>query len=272
MELKKNTEFKTFRQNLKLTQTELAAKLSVSQGTITDIERGRIGVSKKVIAKIKETFNILYNENAGTNTEYFGNKNTEKMQGEYAGGDAGGGQDSRYSERFKAEMKGIVNSIDKQFSEIETRDKFTRQNFNELKDISKKKAKYNELFFKELAKENELLYDTYNSLNSILEFKFTLENLEDSDITGILLLFESHYSNHDFSTALPNYKEYKQIRETELAKLLPFAEIFKNLSNAIEIFRNEMHKHGKSINYEDDLMPNEEDLPSIDETQASKEL
>ena len=51
-------EFKAMRFSLNLTQVELAAKLSVAQGSIADIERGRIGVSRKMEGKLKSIFNI----------------------------------------------------------------------------------------------------------------------------------------------------------------------------------------------------------------------
>ena len=50
--------FKEFRESFQLTQVELAKKLKVSQATITDIESGRIGVSKRVIKKISEVFSL----------------------------------------------------------------------------------------------------------------------------------------------------------------------------------------------------------------------
>ncbi|WP_315814062.1 helix-turn-helix transcriptional regulator [Paraflavitalea speifideaquila] len=42
-----NERFKEVRKQLFKTQEEMAQALDVSQGTITDIERQRIGVSKK---------------------------------------------------------------------------------------------------------------------------------------------------------------------------------------------------------------------------------
>jgi DNA-binding XRE family transcriptional regulator len=53
-----NLKFKELRKGLKLSQIEFAKKTGVSQGTITDIERGRIGVSKSMRRKIKDTFGV----------------------------------------------------------------------------------------------------------------------------------------------------------------------------------------------------------------------
>jgi len=53
-----NLKFREMRKGLNLSQVDFAAKIGVSQGTITDVERGRIGVSKKLKSKIKEIFGI----------------------------------------------------------------------------------------------------------------------------------------------------------------------------------------------------------------------
>ena len=292
MNMEMNIRLKAVRTYLNLNQEKFASELGIKQGSLSDIERNRIGVSSRIIDVLVNKFEInsawfhtgegdmflkennyiseLKNEGVGSVKNIVNNYN--KVKGGNEGVYEGGGGKLTHLEKLKGAMAGIIQPIDNYLEDYKTRNEFINKNLSALMDISKKKTKYNELFFKELAKENRQLYDTYTSLKSILDFEFTLENLEDSDISDILLLFDSNLSNHGFSTELPNYKEYKQLRETELAKLLPFTEIFKNLSDAIEIFRKEMQKHGKSINYEDDLMPNEAELPSTDETQASKEL
>lgn len=53
-----NLKFKQLRETLSLSQSEFAAKIGVSQGTIGDIERGRIGISKNVKSKLIEKFGI----------------------------------------------------------------------------------------------------------------------------------------------------------------------------------------------------------------------
>lgn len=87
-----NLKFKQLRKALSLSQTELAEKIGVSQGTITDIERGRIGVSKRVIKKIINGFGIkeeqLQGINDNSNNELTKN-NTENLQVKNAGRDAG---------------------------------------------------------------------------------------------------------------------------------------------------------------------------------------
>lgn len=57
-----NTHFKELRKRLKLSQVELAKQIDVSQGTVTDIERGRIGVSKRVAKRLQEKFGLQLSE------------------------------------------------------------------------------------------------------------------------------------------------------------------------------------------------------------------
>ena len=56
--MKPNLLFKNFRKSLSLTQLELANELGVSQGSITDIERGRFGVSSSLEKKLKDKYGI----------------------------------------------------------------------------------------------------------------------------------------------------------------------------------------------------------------------
>lgn len=80
-----NVKFKEMRKGLGLNQSEFAAKIDVSQGTITDIERGRIGVSKRVRKKITEIFGI----ESGYFNEIKQLKNNELNQGTESGSNQG---------------------------------------------------------------------------------------------------------------------------------------------------------------------------------------
>lgn len=53
-----NTRVKEIRKQLKLSQKDFAASLSIQQGSLSDIERGRIGVSTKVSESLIEVFNM----------------------------------------------------------------------------------------------------------------------------------------------------------------------------------------------------------------------
>lgn len=93
-----NVEFKQFRKELNLTQMELAEALGVTQGTITDIERGRIKVSKNVKAKIFEKYSI----EAGYFKDGIKVKNTVLKQGDETGGRQGIGTiNYAYLTKFK---------------------------------------------------------------------------------------------------------------------------------------------------------------------------
>lgn len=63
-------KFKQIRIDLNLTQVEMASKLLVKQGTISDIERSRIGVSKKITQKLKTLLNIDFDSNTKSTSAY----------------------------------------------------------------------------------------------------------------------------------------------------------------------------------------------------------
>ncbi len=88
-----NRRFLEVRKTLGLTQKELASRISISQGTVTDIERERIGVSSKVTQKLFNELNVIdtwfY---TGKGERFNGLKNTEinrKEQGVDTGDNTG---------------------------------------------------------------------------------------------------------------------------------------------------------------------------------------
>lgn len=114
MKFTPNDTFRIFRRGLGLSQTDLASKLSVSQGTITDIERGRIGVSKRIVKKINDVFKVDYFEVEGKITN-LKKENTEKIQRKITEINTENGlkRDPRYSfpYRFRQDLK--TESIEK---------------------------------------------------------------------------------------------------------------------------------------------------------------
>ncbi|MBX2916427.1 MAG: helix-turn-helix transcriptional regulator [Cyclobacteriaceae bacterium] len=53
-----NQRLRQLRRQLNLTQKEFADIISIKQGSLSDIERGRIGISEKIIDLVVEKFNI----------------------------------------------------------------------------------------------------------------------------------------------------------------------------------------------------------------------
>jgi transcriptional regulator with XRE-family HTH domain len=78
-----NGRFKELRKSLGLKQGQLASAIDIKQGTVSDIERGRIGVSQKVIKKLSENLSVseiwLY---TGTGEMIIGNNDILKGSNE----------------------------------------------------------------------------------------------------------------------------------------------------------------------------------------------
>lgn len=84
MEIVLNERLKKIREHYGLTQIEMADKLKVTQGTVSDIERGRIGVSNKFAGKVFAAFDV------NKNWFYTGDGNMEN-KGKNFNSDAGKG-------------------------------------------------------------------------------------------------------------------------------------------------------------------------------------
>lgn len=86
-----NTIFKGIRIAKNLSQLDFATKLHVSQGTIADIERGRIGVSKRMKKRLKDIFDIDYSiiegQESKINLSFFDKNKGDKMKGGVKGGE-----------------------------------------------------------------------------------------------------------------------------------------------------------------------------------------
>ena len=238
MKVKKATDLKTFRKSLKLNQTEFAHMLSISASTISGIETGRIAISKKVKIKIKNTFKDLYKQDQVANLEKIQLNNSK------------GRHDFTESKWMNNDLIKIGHSIDNHIFKVLDETSFSKDTFHCFKKSCEIKAKYNELFFKELSEEDWQLNDVYKTLKLILDFKYTLENLEYSYFGYIIQLFETDSESQNFSTILPDYKLYKRLRKVELSRLLPFTETLKKFSDSIKIFIEQMDSHAKSIKCE----------------------
>lgn len=116
--MRPNLKFKKLRESLSLSQAAFAAKLGVSQGTIGDIERGRIGISKNVQSKIIEKINLQIG--------YFDSeksiKNEEMKQGSEIGWKQGfRAQNSTFQERRLTEVAPYLRLNDRDLDyEIES--------------------------------------------------------------------------------------------------------------------------------------------------------
>jgi transcriptional regulator with XRE-family HTH domain len=125
-----NKNFKDFRKSLNLSQVELAEKLQVSQGTITDIERGRISVSKRMIKKISEKLGISESEVRGVLEGKNNEKNNVKIQGDRSGGYSGGVKNE------KSEHKAAASYLPKYYETLQTENPDYFEVFKDVMDIT----------------------------------------------------------------------------------------------------------------------------------------
>ena len=248
-------KLKNLRLSLDLNQTEMAASLNLSQSYYSAVEIGKREISKKMIQKIQEKYKIDGGYFSANNIDFL----NKKLGGYFGGSNVG------------AVLKKTLSNEDNNYEDLEIEKLLNIGKHKEADrqnrwDVIRKEKKYNELLFLELSSENSELIELYTVIKAVMDFEFTLENIEKSKVFEIMALFETHYTYHDFNVISPTYKEYKRIRETELSKLLPYKPIFQKLSDAIRLFQKEMQKIGKEINYEDDLMITEDKFTSTDET------
>jgi transcriptional regulator with XRE-family HTH domain len=208
-----NKKFKDLRKSLALSQIEFAAKIGVSQGTIADIERGRIGISKRVKEKIIEKMNI----EAG----YFDNENQldniDKKQGDEAGGKQGMEKIGR--------MK-MFNGIP-----IYPSDYWTEENFHLRNNFEKK-------LLLDVIHNHKKVNDLLTDLNTLGSFEFIIENLHHYYFNSIILQFHSaskYRTNGKF-----NYDLFKEDYLKEVEKLEAIRPALNKISKAIDTFYNEI--------------------------------
>lgn len=101
-----NERLKAIRLHLNLNQKAFSELLNIKQGSLSDIERGRIGVSVKIMELVCDKF--------GVNPSWFYTgdgdmfnivKNYKKSQGKNTGGHSGDGMDGQnFTNKFKKEL------------------------------------------------------------------------------------------------------------------------------------------------------------------------
>lgn len=226
-----NTKFKNFRKSLNLNQTEFAHKLKVSQGTITDIERGRIGVSKRVKNKITEIFSI--------DSGYFdiekSVKNNEINQGIESGYNQGNDIKDRYYSSLKGENKATYDTY--KLIEKLSRSGLQQSEIQQLAiDEAAKlddKSLFNYLVFaKEIINKRS---DLNEIRNLILEF--------DTPLVDAFKIYKKYYDeilNAEIQSI--DYESFKNKRIKILEELLYYKEPLNDLTNALTKFINDFKK------------------------------
>ncbi len=240
-----NLKFKDFRNSLGLSQIELAAKLGVSQGTVGDIERGRIRISKNVKSKIIKKFDI----EAGYFETDLQSKNIELKQGSETGYRQGFNETEELLRRSKdrsenrrfdaskhvdaatltddeilkifADRKGgvIVKNIPPERGEV-------------LSKIFEKQRVVAEKVILTLASENTSFKDFRRAILAIQSFQDLLDNTRNNPEINKLVKIE--VSARHYAT-LP-FKEFKFNLNEDFSQFKPYLNIFLELAKAMKAF------------------------------------
>lgn len=231
-----NKEFKELRKRLGLSQVELAAKIGVSQGTITDIERGRIGVSKRVAKKLMDIFDISPFEIQGGEKPKNNEKNNEKIQGDNTGGYTGG-----------EDLANLPLSELKRYMYHDIYFKLTdeqRRIANEriTKAVEKQKV-IAEKFFKLLPEENMLFEKFRQSVIAIRSFRVLFDNLTDMEELDRLTKIDSaaiHFIDQ-------SYLEFKKSILIDFERIMPYSSYFIDFAASVTAFVSKLKEMPEDI-------------------------
>ncbi len=217
-----NLKFKEYRKSLGLTQIEFADELGVTQGTITDIERGKVNVSKNVKKKIIEKYGAEVGDFTVLNTA----KNTVLKEGVERGVKEGLDKENAYYSTLKGENKAIYDT----FKLIE-----------KLSTGNLKTAEIQQLAIDEAAKlADKRLYNYLLSTREIINNRSDLNEVRylvsyfDQALQTVIKVFKNNYDNllEDEIKAV-DYQEFRDKRIENLSKLKHYAAPLKSLHEAM---------------------------------------
>lgn len=235
MSYKPNIVFKTFRKSLDLSQTELATKLAVSQGTITDIERGRIGVSKRIVKKIMDIFKLNYTEIQSKilSIDNQFNEKIPRIDTENNTEDDFILLTKEQEDDIKAKTKKRIETLLDKFKNSENSafpaDYFGENNFYLKSNFEKKLLLDIAHNFKEI---NEL----HTFLNDLRTFEYIIGNLNHYYFNKIDIQF--HSVEKYLEKGIFNYEKYRTDYFAELQKLDAIKPALARITGAIKEFYN----------------------------------
>jgi transcriptional regulator with XRE-family HTH domain len=231
--MKPNNKFIELRKRLGPTQSVFAEKLGISRSTVADIERGAIGVSKKVKSKILDKFK---NE-SGYFDEEKADKNVEMNQGNELG----------YNQGF------LENDYYKNLKDREKEVFFTYKLLERL-SLQTIKGMSGEDTTRYILREAEKLEDKtmYNYLRSTEEIQNTRDDLNKiykavSDVGWELPETVSLFKkNIDDLMSEPlkfsDYESFRNKRFEVLESVSKYQKILDQLSLALTTFNTEFEK------------------------------
>ncbi len=215
--MKQNLKFIKLRSDSGLSQFEFAAKIGVSRSTIADIERGRIGISKRVLSKLVEKMDV--------ESGYFVEKETDHTVNLNRGIESGVTQGSQQK------LSDFLTDLSNKMSSGFPADYFGESNFYLNQNFEKK-------LLKDIIQNHIKVNELSEYLTTIRNFEFLINNLNQHYFNKVDLQFHSaakYLENGKF-----NYDVFKADYIKELEKLDTIRPALKRISKAIESFYNEI--------------------------------
>jgi len=228
-----NLKFKKLRETLNLSQTAFASKIGVSQGTIGDIERGRIGISKNIKSKLIEKL--------GIEIGYFEHENEEKNAETKKGAEIGLKQGFIKSDYYKS-LKNKEKEVFFTYKLLE------RLSLQTLKGMS------GEDTTRYMLREAEKLEDKtmYNYLRSTEEIHNTRDDLNKIyksvsevgwELPETVSLFKKNIDDlMSEPLKFSDYESFKNKRFEVLESLSKYQKILDQLRKALTTFNQEFEK------------------------------
>lgn len=257
--MKENTKFREFRKDKSHSQLEFAEKLKVSRSLIADIERGKTGISKKLMAKLTEVFDV--------NSGYFDVQESSKSDEINQGVESGSNEDidnfnaiikekeirkleSRLSHKVPKLLKKVNDPNYKAIDAETLTDKeiltiFADRNCNIhvsnisterhliLVKITEKQKVIAEKVINELAAENSKYQSFRASILAIQNFEDMLNNITYNDIINDLVKIE-YAAGHYINCSTVN--EMKAAISKDFSKFELHLSVFKDFAKAVETF------------------------------------
>ena len=214
-----NTHFKNLRKRLGLSQIELASKIGVSQGTITDIERGRIGISKRVAQKLQKEFTLKSGEIYGDNE----NIGIDKIKGK----NSGVTQEENKKEEKEVLDKAFWDSINSTYPHL-----YWEEKNRKLSGIYERRLQ------DDVEKNHTQLIELFDELNEIMNLEFVILSLNSKYFNKIQL--QLHSSLKYISDDKIDYEKYKKDFLQELETLSTIQPAISKFARAISTFYSEI--------------------------------
>lgn len=193
-----NERLKSIRIELRMNQRDFANKIGIKQGSLSDIERGRIGVSTKVVEKLLKSLNVNPGWLHDGKGDIFIGISPIKTREADTGGVSGGGYPETKSGMDAVEYYRVVN-----------------RTFNEIEN------------------ENPAIKEVYRKVDELIDFTQFMNELNRKYFTDLwFFVLPSLYENDP----PPTFTQIKSGVQERLKKIEPMMPALEKLEAAIQQF------------------------------------